>query len=207
MQAKLNTETMAEKELWRELMQAWNDGNEASRFEIACQYTKKYPDNVWGWVALADILVKLARYEAAHRALSHAQKIAPGNIRRHIYVQWGHLYDESYELKKAEIWYRRALGCKETTTGLVFLGAVIAKQGRFAEAKACHRRAVRLATSPPDEAYYNLGLILRSERRYAKALECFHRAIEIDPNYTHAKEARNDVLKASKLKRQRGSHS
>lgn len=181
-------------------MRSWNDGHGASHLEIAAQYTSRYPENVWGWVALADILVRMAHYKAAHRALSHAQKLAPANIRRHICVQWGHLYRESCDLKRAEKWYRRAVERTATTTGLTFLGAVLAKQGRFSEAKRCHRRAARLATSPPDEAYYNLGLIFRAERRYAKALECFERAIKIDPKYEIAREARKDVLKALKLK-------
>jgi len=181
-------------------MRAWNDGNGASHFEVAAQYTKKYPDNVWGWVALADVLVHLANYKAAHRALSRAEKLATANIRRHICTQWGHLYRESFDLNRAERWYRRAVKYKTTTHGLIFLGAVLARQGRFPEAKRCHRLAVRLATSPPDEAYYNLGLILRAERRYANALECFEQEIKINPKYKLAREARKDVLSASRLR-------
>src|SRR6266496_2182224 len=161
-------------------MSAWNDGHGATHFEVAARYTRKYPENAWGWVALADILVHLAHYEAAYRALSQADRLAPGNLRGHICVQWGHLFNESCDLRRAEKWYRRAIQHKADTPRLVFLGAVLAKQGRFAEAKRCHRRAARLATSPADEAYYNLGLILRAERRYSEALLYFDRAIKID---------------------------
>ncbi len=182
-------------------MDAWDEGQAATRFEIAKQYTGKYPKSVWGWVALADILVHLAQYKAAQRALSHAEKLAAPQDRGHICVQWGHLFNESCDLRKAEGWYRRAIEDKATTSRLVFLGAVLAKQGCFADAKRCHQRAARLATSPPDEAYFNLGLIFRAQRRYSEALRCFDRAIAIDPKYNWAAEARNDVQRAIKLKR------
>jgi tetratricopeptide (TPR) repeat protein len=200
MQTKPNIETKAERELWRKLMQAWNAGQGASHFEVAAKYTRKYPDNFCGWLALADILVHLARYKEAHAALSLADRLASAKVRGRICAQWGHFYNESCDLRRAEKWYRRAVEHKADTPRLVFLGAVLAKQGRFAEAKRCHRRAAALATCPPDEAYFNLGLILRAERRYSEALRCFDRAIKIDPKYTLAREARKDVQKARKLK-------
>ena len=201
MKGRIQIATAAEKKLWAELMRAWNNGQGASHFEVAARFTSKYPANVWGWVALADILVHLAHYTAARRALSRAEKLAPPNLRGHICVQWGHLFSKSCDLRKAEKWYRRAVQHKADTPRLVFLGAVLAKQGRFAEAKRCHRRAARLATTAADEAYYNLGLILRAERRYPEAMLCFERATKIDPKYTLAREARKDVVKAMNLKR------
>jgi len=200
MKGKIDVAANAERKLWKRLMRAWDAGQGASHFEVAAQYTAKYPDNAFGWVALADVLVLLAHYEAARRALSRADKLAPAKLRGHICVQWGHLFRESGDLRKAEKWYRRAVQYKANTPRLVFLGAVLAKQGRFAEAKRCHRRAARLATTAPDEAYYNLGLILRAERRYSEALIYFKKAIKIDPKYTFAKEGVKDVRQAIKLK-------
>jgi tetratricopeptide (TPR) repeat protein len=201
MQGRLGIATKAERKLWRKLMQAWTAGHGASHLEVAAKYTSKYPDNVWGWVALADILVHLAHYKAAHVALSRADRLASVKVRGHICAQWGHLYKESRDLRRAEKWYRRAVEHQADTPRLIFLGAVLAKQGRFAEAKRCHRRAADLATCPPDEAYFNLGLILRAERRYSEALRCFDRALKIDPKYPLAREARKDVRKARRLKR------
>jgi tetratricopeptide (TPR) repeat protein len=75
-----------------------------------------------------------------------------------------------------------------------FLGANLGKQGKYLEAKQFYQRAIELATSEPDEAYYNLGLILSVEYEYKGALECFQKAIKIDPEYTLAIRAREDIL-------------
>jgi tetratricopeptide (TPR) repeat protein len=200
MTGRLTTSTEAESKLWKQLMRAWNGGLPACHSELAIEYTKKYPDNVAGWIALADGFVHFARYEDARKALRKAQKLVTAKRLPDIYVQWGHFENERNDLKKAEYWYRRAVKLKTTTRTLIFLGAVLAKRGRFSEAKDCHRQAVILATDPPDEAYYNLGLIFRAERKYEKALECFERAIRIDRKYVHAKTARKDVKAALKLK-------
>ena len=79
----------------------------------------------------------------------------------------------------------------------------MAKQGKFSEAKKYHKKAIKVASDVPDEAYYNLGLILRAEERFEDACECFDKALELDPDYTIAKEARSDVLKVLQLKMNR----
>ncbi len=84
---------------------------------------------------------------------------------------------------------------------LVILGGCLAKQGKYQEAKQCHRRAIRLATGPIDEALFNLGLVLRAEGRHRQAADCFRQAIELDPKYAPAKRALKDVEKALALKK------
>ena len=84
----------------------------------------------------------------------------------------------------------------------MFLGSVLARQGRLAEAKRCHRQATRAPEDDRlarDEAYFNLGLIFRAERRYREALACFDRAIALDSKYTAALEAQADVRSALKV--------
>ena len=81
-------------------------------------------------------------------------------------------------------------------------GGALAKQGKLADAKRCHRRATRAPADPllaRDEPYFNLGLIDRAERRYKEALVNFDRAIALDPNYALALEARADVQAALQL--------
>ena len=201
MTGRLTTATRPKSKLWKRVMRAWNGGLPACHAELAIAYTKKYSDDFFGWIALADVFVHFARYEDARKALRKAQKLAPAKWQYLICVQWGHFEKERNDLKSAERWYRRAAKHRPTTSTLIFLGAVLAKQGRFSEAKKCHRRAVALATDSVEEAYFNLGLIFRAECKYEKALQFFERAIRIDRNYVDAKTARKDVKEALKLKK------
>ncbi len=57
--------------------------------------------------------------------------------------------------------------------------------GRFAEAEACHRRAIAL---DPDfiEAHYNLGIALKDQRRIDDALGCFDTVLVKNPDHVDA---------------------
>jgi tetratricopeptide (TPR) repeat protein len=130
-------------------------------------------------------------------ALKRLQHLAGAEDAYIVFTHWGGYYDAKGDLRRAEQWYRKA--ANEDQGGLVYLGGVLAKQGRFAEAKRYHRQATRAAESDllaRDEAYYNLGLILRAERRYRDALECLDRAIVLDPHYTVALATHADVRQA-----------
>jgi Tfp pilus assembly protein PilF len=110
--------------------------------------------------------------------------------------------------KRAEQWYRKAVALKSNTTTHIYLGACLARQGRFVEAKRHHRQAIRLATDPKydaaDEAYFNLGLILRAERKYTEASAMFRKAIRLDRKYQIAREALRDVELAARLRKSAG---
>jgi tetratricopeptide (TPR) repeat protein len=196
---KVKTSSKSEAELWDRLMAAWNADKPACHFELATQYTKTYPKKTWGWLALADVFSRTGRYAEAQQALRRAQRLATPEWLSDVYVEWGHFYDHKCAPRLAEKWYRRALAKRVTMHRFVFLGAALARQGRLAEAKQCHSRAIRLSTSSPDEAYYNLGLILSAQRKYKEALKCFERAVKLDPAYTIAEVAWKDVVEAQKL--------
>ena len=167
------TSSKEESDLLKRMFDAWNGDGTALLFELATDYTQRYPDNYWGWIVLADALSDLARYGEAERALRQARRLVPAERRINVYAHWGHLYDRKCDLKRAERWYRRALKekrSKNTMRCLIYLGGVLAKQGRFAEAEECQRKAISLSTDPPDEAYYNLGLVLRARGKYKDAL-------------------------------------
>jgi protein O-GlcNAc transferase len=199
------TPSKDESDLLKQMFDAWNGDGAAFLFELATTYTQRYPDNYWGWVILADALSDLARYDEAERALRQAQRLVPAERRINVYAHWGHLYDRKCDLNRAARWYRRALkekGGKNTMRCLIYLGGVLAKQGRFAEAEECHRKAISLSTDPADEAYYNLGLVLRAQQKYKQALRCFSRAVKIDPAYAIAEAAWKDTINAEKFKKQ-----
>ncbi len=88
----------------------------------------------------------------------------------------------------------------ESQENLLFVGACLAKMGRYHEAKVYHQRSADFDPIQADEAYLNLGLVYRAEANYTEALRFFERAIEIDPDYDDAKIARDDILKVMKLR-------
>jgi tetratricopeptide (TPR) repeat protein len=170
----------------------------ATERELASRYTRQCPQDIAGWAHLASALIQLGLYSEARRALRRLDKLAEQNPYL-VSVRWGEYYAARGELKRAETWYRRAV--LSAPGALVFLGGVLAKQGRLAEAKVCHRRATKVRADfslARDEAYLNLGWILRAERRYREALLCLEHAVALDPNYTAAIESRADVQAALK---------
>ena len=177
---------------------------EAATAEHARSYLKSYPDDGAAWLILGEVLCDVAKYDESAKALRRAIKLFRPDRRDMPYANMGHLYREKGNLRTAERWYRKAVEVNpKVGTSWIFLGAVLAKQGRFAEAKRCHRRAVKLGagSSDADEAHLNIGLILRAQADYVGALKCFDEAIRLDPNYKAAKEARQDVLEAIKFRK------
>ncbi len=185
------------------MMNEWNSDNVSCHRHYAKLYTARYPNDMFGWIALADALSSIARYGEARDALKKAEILSTKDHQHIVYHQIGHLYREKGDHSRAEQWYRKSVEANGTTRNLIFLGACLAKQGKFSEAKKYHKKAIKVASDVPDEAYYNLGLILRAEERFEDACECFDKALELDPDYTIAKEARSDVLKVLQLKMNR----
>jgi tetratricopeptide (TPR) repeat protein len=116
-----------------------------------------------------------------------------------VYYQIGHLYREKGDYRRAEKWYGKAVEMKATTNNLVFLGACLAKQGKYAEAKQCYQQAIDLKTEEPDEAYCNLGFILGAEGDYQAALQCYEQAIAIDADYVMAIRGKEDIMAFLKM--------
>jgi tetratricopeptide (TPR) repeat protein len=193
--------------MWRALMSAFHRDAPASTLELAERYTKSFPGRNEGWIVLADGLVNTTRFAAARRALRRAMHVTPTALQWYVATQFGHLYREKRDERRAERWYRKALRAHPGTTTHVFLGAVLARQGRFADAKRNYRRAIELATDDggdsADEAYYNLGLVLRAERNYREAAVCFKKALILDSRHKIARDALQDVTDAMRLCRTR----
>ena len=124
---------------------------------------------------------EIARYKDARIAIDKSAHLCKPKGRYFPYCWKGLLYKEQGNLRMAEHWLGRSL--KENpkyadTWG--FLGAVLAKQGKFKEAKAAWRKLIRLGTGATDEGHLNLGLILRAEKRYKEALKHAEIAISLD---------------------------
>jgi tetratricopeptide (TPR) repeat protein len=192
-----------QKKIWDKMMNEWDSNNVSCHRHYAKLYTAKYPNDMFGWIALADALSKIAQYSEARDALKKAEILSSSDHQHIVYHQIGHLYREKGDHRRAEQWYRKSVEANGTTRNLIFLGACLAKQGNFSEAKKYHRKAIKVSSDRPDEAYYNLGLILGAEEKYEEAYNCFEKALELDPDFTVAQEARSDVIKVMKLKSKR----
>ncbi len=175
-------------------MGVWKTDTPACQTYVAEIYTDRFPDDFFGWIVLGDALTKISSFERAKVALLNARRLCPVDQKSWLYTRWGNLYREKGNLLQAERWYRKAVSTSESQENLVFLGACLAKQGKYSEARLYHERAAAIDPEKADEAFLNLGLILRAEADYVEALRYFEKAIQIDPEYDDAKIARNDII-------------
>lgn len=158
------------------------------------RYLANYPDDGPAWMLVGIALVELARYEEAEQAFAKALEFCPAEKRQVPLSHMGHLFREAGDYDQAAEWYRKAIDADPgDATYHIFLGAVLAKQGRFHEAESEHRAAIGCPEGCIDEAYLNLGFVLRARERFEEAAECFREAIRLDPEYRAARRALRDV--------------
>lgn len=89
-------------------------------------------------------------------------------------------------LEQAERCYRQALAAKADAQGHFNLGTVLYGLGRFPEALASFREAVRLNDNFA-EAWNSLGEILRDQGQMDEAAHCYQKAITANPGYGRAR--------------------
>jgi tetratricopeptide (TPR) repeat protein len=182
------------KERFERLRLASDDGYPALTVELARLYLADYPDDQWGLIYYARALQDLARYEEARSALDRALGLMPAEDHDRVYRQFGSLAQDQSKITEAENWYRKAIEARPNdATAYIYLGAMLAKNGRLQEAEAWHRLATGCPDGCIDEAYLNLGYVLRARENYLGALECFREAIRRDPLYEVAHEALADM--------------
>jgi len=110
----------------------------------------------------------------------------------------------------AEGWYRRAVEARpESTDGYGYLGRLLCRWGRLAEAEVVQRRAVACAERDDDnedsEPWFDLGVVLRARERYAEAARAFRKSLAIDPDVSRTRRALADVEQAPRLARRRST--
>ena len=186
---------------FRELVSMWNQDLFAGVIESAKDYLRDFPNHDLVRLYYAIALYELARYEEAKKNLWQLIKECDPEHLPYLYSQMGHLHKKKGEFKKAADWYRKAVKIANREAGyLIFLGAVLALDGKLSEAEACHRQATKCKTGDFSEAYLNLGYVLRAREKYKQALSCFEKALELDPKYKEAKQAIKDINKVFELK-------
>jgi tetratricopeptide (TPR) repeat protein len=188
------------KRLRYERLKQLSDGPfPALTIRYARRYLADHADHGLGWLLLGIALIELARYEEAEQALAKAIELCPWEKRQIPLAQMGHLFEEAGDYDQAAAWYRKAIEADPSdATYHIYLGAVLAKQGRLHEAEEAHRSGIECAEGCIDEAYLNLGLVLRAQERFQEAADCFREAISIDPDYRVARRALRDVERCLK---------
>jgi Flp pilus assembly protein TadD len=163
----------------------------------ARKFLARYPDHGPAWTLLGVALVETARYAEAEFSLATALDLCPASKRHIVLGQLGHLSREAGNYDQAAAWYRKAIAAAPRDAGnYVFLGAMLAKQGRLGEAEAAHREATQCVEGEVSEAFLNLGFVLRAQDRLAEAADSFREAIRLDPGYRDARMALRDVKRA-----------
>ena len=167
-------------------------------------YLEDHSDHGPAWLTVGIALVELARYEEAKQAIAKAIDLCPLEKQHLPLSHMGHLFRFAGDYDQAAAWHRRACeACPKDASYHIYLGAVLAKQGRFTEAEEAHRSATRCTEGCIDEAYLNLGFVLRACERFSEAAECFREAIRLDPEYRAARIALRDVERCIKLESSR----
>lgn len=185
---------MGQAERHRRLRRLSDGPFPALTIRVARRYLIDYPDDGVAWLMLGGALVEMARYEEAEQAIAKALGLCPLDKRRIPLVRMGHVFEQAGDYQQAAEWYRRAVASEpDHAGGRIFLGGVLARQGRLHEAEEVYREAVGCAKGCIEEAYLNLALVLRSRERFHEAADCCREAIRRDPEYREAKRILRDV--------------
>jgi len=146
-------------------------------------------------------LLDMANYDEAEQAIARAIELFPPSKRHMGILQMGYVHEQRGDYEQAMSWYRRMIeSLPEDNRGYVYLGGMLAKQGRLREAEEVHRTATERCDKSRglEEAFHNLGLVLRAQERYEEAANCFSEAIRIDPKDRPARKALGDVERCLK---------
>jgi Flp pilus assembly protein TadD len=187
---------------FRQLRAASDSDLPALTIARARRYLKDYPDHGPAWMLLGIALNEVTHFEKARRALKKALKLCPPEKRRIPLAQMGHHFEFRRRFKRAVVWYQKAIdAAPEHASSYIFLGGILAREGRLDEAEAVHRAATMCQEGCLDEAFLNLGLVLRAQGRLVEAVECFVHALHLDPDDRAAKKALRDVRRTIKYLR------
>ena len=111
---------------------------------LAARYVTQFPDHGVAWLYYANSLYSVARYTEALSALRHAVRLCPPNKLHFVQNHFGHLYQQRGSFRRAESWFRRSIAlCPAHASAYIYLGSLLALEGRFSEAEAIHRQATQ----------------------------------------------------------------
>jgi cellulose synthase operon protein C len=141
------------------------------------------PDLLYGYALVA---LRAGFGDEAGEALARAARLRPDDSRI-IYlsgVAW--LKQRKPDLSEAEQSFRQFLKLQPASPqGQLFLGYVLLKQKRSAEARALLESSVKADASAP-EGFYYLGLIAQDEQEDRRAVSILEEVVRRFPSFAHA---------------------
>jgi tetratricopeptide (TPR) repeat protein len=169
------------------------------------RYLGRYPDHGYAWHLFGIALLELARYDEAEQAISNALRLCPEEKRQIPLCDMGYLFKFRGNYEQAARWYQEAIdAAPRDTQGYIYLGSLLALQGRLREAEEVHRKATETCYEGClDEAFFNLGCVLLAQERFEESADCFREAIQRDPGYRAARKALRDVEHCLKMREPR----
>jgi tetratricopeptide (TPR) repeat protein len=148
----------------------------------------------------ADALGDLSLYEMAHQQLDVAETLATAKVLPFVLNKRGDTYEKMGRFDLAVKMHARACHRDPANAGHPIYACTNAcEMGDLRQAIGWAEKACECTTGAVDEGYYNLGVIQMVERRYAEAHGCFARAVEMDPEYTSAKDRLKELEEITRL--------
>jgi tetratricopeptide (TPR) repeat protein len=179
------------------LTDAENAGHPATAVILARELLQIAPEDGLTWVQLGKALGYLSNYGEAEFAFQNALKYCKESQLYLAYLCMGHAWKRRGDYEEALRSCRVALDLMpHDAERYTYVGSMLQKQGKLAEAEEVHRAGTECKEGCIDEAYHFRGLALRCQGRLDEARECFEKAISLDHDYSDAKEALTDVLAA-----------
>ncbi|HEY8097633.1 MAG TPA: tetratricopeptide repeat protein, partial [Methylobacter sp.] len=158
-----------------------NDGRITELEALLKTWTKRFPNYVLGWQALAALLNQQKR--SATELLPLRQKIVellPEDAEVHLYL--GTTLRDLGQLDDATVIYRLAIKIKPNSVEAhCNLGITLCDLGQLNEAEVICRRALEINPNFA-EAHSNLGVTLHAMGRLNEAEVCYKRTLEIKPD-------------------------
>lgn len=185
---------MSTSQLRRHLIDAHQRDEPALTIELALLCIAEEPADRTVLLIYGDALTSVARHSEALEAYRKALELSSGAECTRVELQLAKLYDQWGKHTEAEGYYRGVIDNRpHHTSAYIYLGAMLARMGRLAQAEELHRRATVCADGELAEAYLNLALVQRARRDYLGALASLRKAIELDPQYEEAKDTLSDI--------------
>ena len=169
------------------------------------RYLARYPDHGYAWRLFGIALLELARYDEAEHAISNALRLCPEEKRQIPLCDMGCLFKFQGDYEQAAGWFQKAIDAvPRDTQGYIYLGSLLALQGRLREAEEVHRQATETCYEGClDEAFLNLGLVLRAKNDSRRRPSAFARRFIAIPSIAPRGRRLRDVERCLNLREHR----